>query len=108
MLPRASTLSRLAALRLNGLSVFALDFEPGYTAVGRRLGPDPGLCGEAAEVELAVPVESGVRTMGEAEAEPELSAVDVVISAWAWERNSAPKLVSKSIVQCPSIGPYFG
>lgn len=89
MLPRARTLSRLAALRLNGLSVFALDFEPGYTAVGRRLGPNPGLCGEAADAELAVPVESGVRAMGEAEAEPELSAVDVAIS-WAWERNSAP------------------
>ena len=51
------------------------------------MGPRPGLCGEGAEAELAVPVESGVRTMGEAEAEPELSAVDVP-AIWAWESNS--------------------
>ncbi len=50
---------------------------------------EPGLWGEGTEPELNVPVESGVRLMGEGEAEPELSAVhEEALAIRAWEVSS--------------------
>jgi hypothetical protein len=70
--------------------------------LGPALSSEPGLWGEGAEPELNVPVESGVRLMGEGEAEPELSAVhEEVLAIRAWE-------VSSTFVATTNYAPCLG